>query len=172
MVTTKAAVCLETLISVLDFFCLMRVKIVIRNLGIFLLSACDFHENWCQDGRTVLMGPNLNCIHVCTVKRYDKKKSLRKIRYVTHCVSEIFFSFIVKIPLEKTWSDSCAAHPIACTHYHANTQTSSQWFMICYQKIFSVKIKVKVPPPARHGGTDPPILQLTSEWRWLVSFMQ
>jgi hypothetical protein len=56
--------------SLLVISCLMWVQISIRNLGIFLLSVCDFRENRCQNDRTVLIGRNLNCIYVCTVKRY------------------------------------------------------------------------------------------------------
>lgn len=121
------------------YFCLMRVKIGIRNLGILPVECLRCSRKsvpgwpYCSYGAQFKL---YSCVYRETLWYLQSKIGLRNVHYVTHCVSRIFFSLIVKVPLETTWSENCAAHPVACTHHHAVTHTSSQWFMICYQKIF------------------------------------
>ena len=164
IVTAKAAVCLGTLIYILGIFCPMWVKICIRNVDIFLSSDCNFSR------KSVPGWPYFSCgaqfklyLRVYRERLWYLQNKIRlwNVRYVTHCVLEIFFSFIVKVPLEKTWCDSCAAYPVGCTQLcsissgvhtavqhiqwraHscaaypvAYTHTLTQAFMICYQKTF------------------------------------
>jgi len=117
----------------------MWLKIGIKNLGIFLSSACDFRENRCQAGRTVLMGPNgaQFKLYLCVYREalwysyLQNKIRFRNVRYVTYCVSEIFFSFIVKVPLQKKRDLPSAQHNQLRAHTVTQTRTphhSGSWF--------------------------------------------
>jgi hypothetical protein len=136
-------------------------KIDIRNLDIFLLSACDFRENRYQDGRTVLMGPNLNCVYACTVERDDilKTKYVLETSVTSH--TACLKSSSVSSP-RFHWRKrdlTAAQHTQLRAHTITQTRTPLQSVSGFATRKYFCEDKSKVaPPPARHGGTDPPIL--------------